>query len=69
MLAAWPRTFAETDWCGDYSTNSDFHGRRTIADQNSWDAWRAVREAKKEAAAVKAAADRKAAKEAEEAAK
>ena len=27
MLAAWPRTFAESDWCGEYYDKNDVAGR------------------------------------------
>lgn len=27
MLAAWPRTFGESDWCGDYKVRGEFGGR------------------------------------------
>ncbi len=29
FVAAWPRTFSESDWCGDYKTTADIAGRRT----------------------------------------
>lgn len=27
ILAAWPRVFAEADWCGQYQAEKDFRGR------------------------------------------
>ena len=27
MLAAWPRTFGESDWCGDFKVRGEFGGR------------------------------------------
>ena len=30
MFAAWPRTFAESDWCGEWTVISEFGGRQCL---------------------------------------
>ena len=32
MFAAWPRTFAESDWCGEWTVVTEFGGRRRPED-------------------------------------
>lgn len=32
LITAWPRTFADSDWCGQYRTASDVRGREKEED-------------------------------------
>ena len=32
MFAAWPRTFAESDWCGEWTVISEYGGRQCLND-------------------------------------
>lgn len=34
MFTAWPRTFAESDWCGEWSVVVEFGGRRRPQDED-----------------------------------
>ena len=33
MFAAWPRTFAESDWCGEWTVFSEYGGRPRLKDE------------------------------------
>jgi hypothetical protein len=32
MFTAWPRTFADSDWCGDWTVISEYGGRHSLND-------------------------------------